>query len=74
MRTHLGLVPRALASSIRLADHLLLQPWTRTDPQRLDDHVRRALIERFEPELDDLETLLGPSLNFWRTATAGRAE
>lgn len=74
MRTHLGPVPRALASSIRLADHLLLHLWTRNHPQRLDDDVRRALIERFEPELDDLETLLGPSLDFWRTAMAGRAE
>lgn len=74
MRTRLGLVPRALAGSIRLADHLLLQPWTGNDPQRLDDDVRRALIERFEPELDDLETLLGRSLDFWRTAMAGRPE
>lgn len=73
MRTRLGLFPRAMASGIRWADRVLLEPYTRNLPERLDQDVRQALNERFRPEVDDLEILLGRSLDPWRASMDGVA-
>ena len=67
---HTGIAARAWNRGIYLVDGLLFAPLARNEAPVLDDDVRKLLIERFEPEVADLEKILGRSLAAWRSRWA----
>ncbi len=67
-----SLVPEPLVARIRpMARRLLLKPSAPAPAQRLSPETRTALIERFRPDIEKLQQLIGRDLSHWlRTSSA----